>query len=240
MTDHDDHHSGDEPIEDTEHLAPEIRAALLDPVPAGASARERTIAAALTEFDRSGAGVVDIETTRRQRYSRSLSAAAAVLVVAVGISVVVPDGGDDSGGDEQMSLEAPAEEPTAEMSMTRSADIDDDVADVPAGEAEADAPAESALTATEAAPVDDQSDQLRLAETPAELQDLAFVWWQRIRDGSAEPPNGHSCLVAGSSAVAIAEYLGVEVVVFYDGAEGVATALARGDCSPVERVVPDP
>jgi hypothetical protein len=232
MTDHD-------PAHDTEHLADDVRGALLEPNGVESAARERAITAALAEFDRSRSGVVDLETARRQRYSRSLSAAAAVLVVAVGISVIVPDGGDDASVDIEMSTEALTEEPLAEMSVARSADVDD-APDVMSAEPKADASTDAALAATEAAPVIEQSEQLRVADTSAELHDLASVWWERIRAGVAEPPTGHSCLVAGASAVAIAEYRGIEVVVFVDGAEGITTALDRDDCSAVERVVPDP
>lgn len=243
----------DEPIDASaddaaEHLAADVRRALLEPVAVDPSARDRAIAGALAEFERSGGAVVDLETARRQRYSRSLSAAAAVLLVAVGISVVVPDGGDDSSD----SLEMSAEPMAAEIAESRAADTgaeEPEVADSPAALTLADESMDETMDETmggslekvaeepalEPLPVDEQ---LRTARNPAELQDLATVWWQRIRDGVAEAPTDHSCLVAGSSAVAIAEYLGIEVVVFYDGASGAATALDRVDCSPVERDAP--
>ena len=238
----------DAPTDDAaEHLAASVRRALLEPVAVDPSVRDRAVAAALAEFDRVGPTVVDLETARRQRYSRSLSAAAAVLLVAVGISVVVPDGGDDSGDQLEMSAEpmtADSDAGLPEAAESRVADSDGgsaEVSDSPAAMTLADEPMEKAASepaedpALEPLPVDEQ---LRTARNPAELQDLATVWWQRIRDGVAEPPADHSCLVAGSSAVAIAEYLDVEVVVFYDGASGTATALARSDCSPVERDAP--
>lgn len=241
----------DEPIDDSaddaaEHLAADVRRALLEPVAVDAPARDRAITAALAEFDRSGPAVVDLETARRQRYSRSLSAAAAVLLVAVGISVLAPDGGDDSGDTLEMSAEPMAAESDggiaevagspaggAAESSTAMTHADESMAD--SAEKTLDEPAEE--PALEALTVEEQ---LRMARNPAELQDLATVWWQRIRDGVAEAPTDHPCLVAGSSPVAIAEYLGVEVVVFYDGASGVATALDRSDCSPIDRGLPSP
>ena len=240
----------DAPADDAaEHLAASVRRALLEPVAVDPSARDRAVVGALTEFDRVGATVLDLETARRQRYSRSLSAAAAVLLVAVGISVVVPDGGDDSGDQLEMSAESMSADSDSGLpgaAESRIADSDGgatEVSDSAAVMTLADEPVEEAASepaeepALEPLPVDEQ---LRTARNPAELQDLAFVWWERIRDGVAAAPTDHSCLVAGSSAVAIAEYLDVEVVVFYDGASGTATALARSDCSPVERGVPTP
>ena len=244
----------DEPIDASaedaaEHLAADVRRALLEPVAVDPAARDRAIAGALAEFERSGAVVVDLETARRQRYSRSLSAAAAVLLVAVGISVVVPDGGDDSGDSLDMSAEPMAVDSdggATELTESQIADTGDASSDAVDPSA-AMTLAEESLEKADSEPVEEPAleplpvdEQLRTARNPAELQDLATVWWQRIRDGVAEAPTDHSCLVAGSSAVAIAEYLGVEVVVFYDGASGAATALNRSDCSPVDRGLPSP
>jgi hypothetical protein len=243
MNDHDiDDLNGDEPMDDDEHLAPAIRAALLAPVDADPTTRERAITAALAEFDRSASSVVDLAAERRRRYSRSLSAAAAVLVVAVGISVVAPDGGDDSGGELEMSSEAVAVDDTGgepvESRMAEAEPAMDAPATMSAQESKDESSDASGEAAVEAVPVIEQSDPLRVASTPAELQDLAFVWWSRVRSGSADPPEGHSCLVAGSTAVAVVEYRGADVIVFYDGAEDITTAVALDDCAPVERVTP--